>query len=384
MSALPLTPEPDPKILARDPSSPEVESLRTFTATSNETRSLYFFQTSGSEGQAKWVGLSQAALLASAEAVNHHLEATAADRWLLCLPVYHIGGFSIPVRCEQNGASFFHDQEKWNPNRFAQLCHEQHITLTSLVPTQVFDLVQNKLEAPAQLRAIIVGGGGLSRELGQQAQALGWPVLQSYGMTETASQIATAPLAQLYQGFDPDSLEVLPGWQLHTESDHRLFVRGPALADGYAVFDIASQTWQWQPLHAELRTRDFVHLWEHGTRQFLQMLGRESAFLKIKGELINLASLQKRIERLLPRAVVCPLPDPRRDTKLVLVWENDQYTPAQIDTAWEQYHADRPPGEHLHERRAVDRIPRSDLGKINLPALAARLQNNNETSPPTS
>ncbi|TLD69374.1 hypothetical protein FEM03_18575 [Phragmitibacter flavus] len=370
-AAPPPTP---PQILACDPTSAEAQSLAAFAASHEATRSLYFFQTSGSEGHAKWVGLSHAALVSSAQAVNHHLEATANDRWLICLPLHHVGGFSILTRCQQSGATFFHDTEKWNPTRFAQLCAEQNITLTSLVPTQIFDLVQQKLEAPSTLRAIVVGGGALNCQLGQQAQTLGWPVLQSYGMTESASQIATAPLAQLHQGFDPDSLEVLPHWHLTTESDHRLIIRGPALADGYAIFNHSTQTWNWQPLNGELRTRDFVHLWHHGTRQFLQMLGRESAFIKIKGELINLAILQKKIDLLLPGAIICPLPDPRRETKLILVSENHQFTSAQIETAWQQYHADSPPTERLHQSVSITQIPRTDLGKINLPQLQRELQ----------
>ncbi len=81
--------------------------------------------------------------------------------------------------------------------RFAEEMNEGAVTLTSLVPTQVHDLVQCALACPPSLRAVVVGGAELDPVLGERARELGWPVLQSYGMTEAASQVATASLASL-------------------------------------------------------------------------------------------------------------------------------------------------------------------------------------------
>ena len=78
-----------------------------------------------------------------------------------------------------------------------------------------------------------MGGGGLAKDIGLAASELGWPVLQSYGMTEAASQIATEPLSHLLSGFDPDTLEVLPLWQLRTNEHDQLILRGEALAKRY-------------------------------------------------------------------------------------------------------------------------------------------------------
>ncbi len=149
--------------IALNPHRPhDAGGLAEFAAGSGQTRSLLYFQTSGSEDVPKWVGIPRGAFLHSARTVNQHLEVTPDDRWLIAVPVYHVGGFSILARCHESGSAFFHMDEKWSPERFVARCRQENITLASLVPTQVFDLARAGLEAPSSLRAIVVGGGSLS------------------------------------------------------------------------------------------------------------------------------------------------------------------------------------------------------------------------------
>jgi O-succinylbenzoic acid--CoA ligase len=54
---------------------------------------------------------------------------------------------------------------------------------------------------------VVVGGGALAKDIGLRALGMGWPLLQSSGMTEACSQLATEPVDHLHSGFDPDSLE---------------------------------------------------------------------------------------------------------------------------------------------------------------------------------
>jgi O-succinylbenzoic acid--CoA ligase len=337
-------------------------------------RSLLFFQTSGSEGSPKWVGLGREAFLASARAVNAHLEATSRDRWLIALPLHHVGGFSIFARSFESGASLVEWRQKWDATRFAERCAEEKITLTSLVPAQVFDLVQAKLGAPPSLRAMVVGGGSLEQDLGACAHALGWRLLQSYGMTETASQIATEPLDHLYQGFDADRLEVLAGFDLDLDADGRLTVRGEALASGYAIKRNAA--WHWDAMDRKLGlvTRDRVELWSHGARQFLRFIGRDADFVKVLGELVNIPALQKRLDRLaeelIPAApnpvLVWPVPDERRGTALVLAGEASAEILEQLR---EQFNFGVQGFERLLRSRRIHPLPRTALGKIDRPAL---------------
>ena len=179
---------------------------------------------------------------------------TAADRWLLALPPWHVGGFSLWARAFVSGSAVDVVEQKWNPQQFAEACEAHGTTLASLVPTQVVDLVQQGIDAPPSLRAVVVGGAGLERELGQSARLLGWPVLQSYGMTETASQVATEPLDHLDLDFNPDALELLPHWTAALSDAGMLKLAGPALASGYITAH--EDGWQWLPIGEELVTRD--------------------------------------------------------------------------------------------------------------------------------
>ncbi len=347
----------------------EADGLFEYAASSEGTSSLIFFQTSGSEGFPKWCGLSREAMLASACAVNAHLESTSQDRWLIALPLYHVGGFSILARCFASGASFVQMNDKWDAAKFAELCTEKKITLTSLVPTQVFDLVQAQIHAPPSLRAVIVGGAGLSREIGIQARELGWPVLQSYGMTETASQVATSSLASLRGEFDPERLEVLTIWDLQTDEHHRLTVRGAALASGYAIRE--SGEWRWMKIDSSsgLRTRDRVEFQKICGERCLKFIGRESAFVKVLGELVNTEELQARLELFtdaLHGVVVCAVPDARRGSKLVLAGELPM---TQLEILRTRFNAGVTGVQKLEKSQVIPAMPRTALGKPDRMAL---------------
>ncbi|WP_038170297.1 AMP-binding protein [Verrucomicrobium sp. BvORR106] len=364
--------------LALAPGENAPERLAEMAQARADTAGLCYFKTSGSEGVPKWVGLSREGMLTSARAVNEHLESTSQDRWLLALPTHHVGGCSILARCHVSRAAWTFLEGKWDATRFAAQCAAEKVTLVSLVPTQVYDLVAARLPAPESLRAIVVGGGGMNREVALRALELGWPVLQSFGMTETASQIATEPLEHLRAGFDPDSLEVLPCWQLGTDETDRLTVRGSALARGYMVR--RDGAWQWEPINAEagLVTRDRVQIWHHGSRQFLRFLGREASFVKVLGELVSLPELQARLEKicleegLAPAScVIWPVADDRQETRLVLVGEMSE---AALEKLRVNFNEGVPGYQRMSEVRGVEFIPRTSLGKVDRVGLETLLR----------
>jgi o-succinylbenzoate---CoA ligase len=332
-----------------------------------------FFQTSGSEGQPKWVGLEKSSFLISARAVNAHFHVTENDRWLIAIPLHHVGGFSILARCHVSGASAHELPGPWDAAAFVEACIRQRITLTSLVPTQVHDLVRQHLSAPPTLRVALIGGGALSPALRREAEHLGWPVRTTFGMTEAASQIATESTA--------DELIVLPHWQLSTDETDTLTIRGPALAKGYASLD-PNRIWHWHPIDPDigLRTRDRVKLTSSDSHQTLCFLGRESDSLKICGELVSRDALQSRIDTIalgqnFPAPVLLvPLPDPRRETSLTLVTVFHSSTPAQQTALLEAFNATALPHERAFQIRTLPALPRTPIGKPDLPATQRLLQ----------
>ena len=314
--------------------------------------------TSGATGRLKPVALSKQALLVSARAVNEHLASDAHDVWLNVLPPFHVGGLGIHARAHLSGARVV-SLERWNAAAFCARLTADAVTLTSLVPTQVFDLVRAARLAPPSVRAVVVGGGALDPELWRRARALRWPLLPSYGATECASQIATAVSSDV-AGETAPPLRLLPHVEVRADADGRLEVRSDALFTGYATpsgLDDPKHDGWW-------RTDDLGSL-EGDT---LTVHGRADETMKVGGELVHLAALESRL------AQVCAVVAPDADAALVRVSDPRlgwvvglAVATANPDAAHrvrDAYNAAVLPFERAYIMRRVPSIPRTALGKV--------------------
>lgn len=189
--------------------------------------------TSGSSGRPRAVMLTAGNLRAAARASAAHTPLHPGDRWLACLPLFHIGGFSILTRCATAGAEAVL-QQGFDVERVWRAIRTQGITHLSLVPAMLAQLLDHTPEAPpATLRHVLIGGAALPGELARRAVQNGWPLQPTYGMSETASQIAT--LERLSLPWQPGHMGMpLPGVELALEDDGRLKIRGPMVMAGYA------------------------------------------------------------------------------------------------------------------------------------------------------
>lgn len=180
--------------------------------------------TSGSTAAPKPVLLSYANHAASAQAAAANLPLLAGDRWLCVLPLFHVGGLAILVRCAIAGAAaLVHDGFDAQAVRASLESGES--TLASLVPTMLRRLYAAGLERAPALRAALLGGGPIPRDLLERSAALGIPVLPTYGMTETASQVVTGEPGEV-------AGRPLPGVELRIAGDGEILVRGPMVAAG--------------------------------------------------------------------------------------------------------------------------------------------------------
>jgi O-succinylbenzoic acid--CoA ligase len=199
--------------------------------------------TSGTTGRPKGAVLGPESFLASAEGSARLLGAAPEDRWLACLPLFHVGGLSILVRsCLAGSAAVI--QRGFDPHAVSACMDEERITLVSLVASmlsRVLDARGTK-PAPASLRCVLLGGGATPESLLQRAQGLGFPVAPTYGLSEAASQVATRPPQDGEAPLD-GRLQPLPGNLLRIiDSDGavvdagtvgEICVRGPTLMRGY-------------------------------------------------------------------------------------------------------------------------------------------------------
>lgn len=273
--------------------------------------------TSGTSGRLKIVALSRSALEASARAVNRHLGANAQDVWTNPLPLFHVGGLGIAVRAGLTGSAA-HFLQEWTAAEFVRSADESGATLSALVPAQVHDLVGAGLHAPSGLRAVVVGGGALDDGLHARAAALGWPLLPSYGLTEAASQVATARGGAK----DAEWLPLLDHVEARAGEGGVLELRGPSLLTGWMIFGEDGRTrWEDPKRDGWYRTNDRVEL----RGRELRVLGRLDDLVKIRGELVDVAALERDLQARVVsgRIMVRIVPDERNGFALQVMAENE-------------------------------------------------------------
>jgi O-succinylbenzoic acid--CoA ligase len=338
--------------------SAEREELRARLSAVDGLTGHAFLLTSGSSGGSKWVALAKPVILAAARAANITLASDARDTWFHALPDFHVGGLSIYARAQLSGARVVkYLGDRWDPAAFTDQSRAVGATLASLVPTQVHDLVTQGFRGPDSLRAILVGGGALSAGLYRRAWDYGWRVLPTYGMTETASQVATLPL-ESDGNTDPTRLQVLPHLEAKSDDDGRILVRGESLLTGYVLPD--GQFWDPKSADGWFSTEDLGSV----NGRELILTGRVQDRIKIGGELANLAELERVFAEEAGGATgytLVALPDDRLEFVIGLVVEGNENLPAD---AVARYEARVPPFCRIRRVVNVPRIPRSDLGKV--------------------
>lgn len=311
------------------------------------------FATSGSSGGGmKGVVFFPEALEASAQGTNEWLGADKGGDWCRPLPGYHVGGFMIHVRAALAGSRVHVYEERWNPFSFARFLASSGAAWSSLVPTQVVDLVREQVKAPSTIRTIVVGGGALDPSLGEEARSLGWPVVQSYGMTESASQIATARLDEPYTGRD---IPVLPHWAVNLSPEGRIRIKGAGRFAAYIredagafVLDAVDSGDWWE-------SKDMVSLHE-GRLSFLR---RADRLVKILGELVDVDEVEHRFNALLPSSLIVPLPDQRRGMNLYACHPSREL----LSCSLKEWNKTATGLNKLAGGIPVD-IPRNNMGKI--------------------
>jgi O-succinylbenzoic acid--CoA ligase len=242
--------------------------------------------TSGTTGEPKPVELTFANHAASAAASADALGVDPADRWLCPLPLHHVGGLAVLIRCAiARTTAVLH--ERFDVERVKAVLEAGEVTLASLVPTMLVRLREAGLRSAPGLRAIALGGGPIPAGLLEWAADAGIPVVPVYGMTETSSQIAAGSPGR-----------PLRGVELRIGADGEILVRGPMVARGA----VGADGW--------LHTGDLGRLDDDG---LLHVEGRLKDLIVTGGE--NVAPLEVEQVLLSHPAVadagVTAMPDPQ-------------------------------------------------------------------------
>ena len=197
--------------------------------------------TSGTTGRPKGAVLTHGNLHWSAVASAANLGVEADDRWLACMPLFHVGGLSILLRSATYGTTAV-IHERFEEVRVDHALRDERITLLSVVAAMLQRVFAVSPEPfPATLRGVLLGGGPAPRPLLEEAARRRMPVLQTYGLTETCSQVATLGHADALRKLGSAGLPLLAstvrieveGRDAEAGEVGEIVVAGPTVCAGY-------------------------------------------------------------------------------------------------------------------------------------------------------
>jgi O-succinylbenzoic acid--CoA ligase len=337
--------------------------------------------TSGTTGNPKGVmityGMQWWNAIGSALNLGHHHD----DRWLACLPLFHIGGLSLLFRSVIYGISVIL-HERFEPAAVNRAICEDHVTIISVVAVMLQRMLTeldghgNQRCYPSTLRCVLLGGGPAPYSLLEDCLARAIPVIQTYGLTEACSQAVTLPPADALRKLGSAG-RPLPQVQIRILNEDRpatsgepgtIYLKGPSITPGYAhrpqaTAEAIKDGW--------LCTGDIGYLDEEG---YLYVLDRRSDLIISGGENVYPAEIESVLlaHPDVAEAGVCGQPD--------VQW-------GQVPIAFVRLHADHTIDPeallaYTAHRLArykrpraisiVDHLPRNSAGKLlrrNLPEL---------------
>jgi len=198
--------------------------------------------TSGTTGTPKGAMLTFGNHAASAVASATNLGVREDDRLLASLPMFHVGGLVVLLRGVLYGNAVV-VPGSFDPARVNASIARDGVTTISVVANMLRRMLDERGDAPypASLRTVLLGGGPAPRELLADCAGRGLPVLQTYGLTEAGSQVATLAPADALRKLGSAG-RPLPGTTIRIESEGRpcaageageILVSGPTVSPGY-------------------------------------------------------------------------------------------------------------------------------------------------------
>ena len=228
--------------------------------------------TSGTTHAPRPVELTFGHIAAHIRAVGAVLGSDPDERWLCPMPLSHVGGLMILARSAAAAGTVVLEPGSFDADRVARRLREGGITLASLVPTMLARVLDAGGRPGPRLRRVLLGGGPVAPALLRRAVDAGFPVSQTYGLTEACSTVTVA---------EPGDLEtagrVLPGSGLTIASDGEILISGPTVVG------------EWDAL----RTGDLGRLDEEGR---LTVIGRKSDTIVTGGENVAPAEVEAVLE----------------------------------------------------------------------------------------
>jgi O-succinylbenzoic acid--CoA ligase len=306
------------------------------------------------------------------------------DRWLSCLPLYHVGGLAVIFRsCLYGTAVDLHDG--FDLTAINHSLDTQSISLISLVPTMLVRLLAVRDAWPATLRLVLLGGAAAAPDLLGEALAAGVPVATTYGLTEAASQVATMLPADVRRkpGSAGRPLMFTSVRIVHEDGQTaapgvygEIVVSGPTVMRGYVNNEAATAA---TVRDGDLFTGDIGYLDDDGD---LWLVQRRSDLIISGGENIYPAEVEAVLKQHPAVTAVCVVGVPDAQwgqlvTAAVVLQEAATVGAADLLAFCRQHLA----GYKLPRRlRFVPQLPQTASGKVHRQAVAALMAEDGQPS----
>ncbi|QPC47316.1 o-succinylbenzoate--CoA ligase [Mangrovibacillus cuniculi] len=247
--------------------------------------------TSGTTGKPKGVIQSYGNHYHSATASSIHLSIINQDCWYCAVPIFHVSGFSIIVRSLVTGCSFYL-AETYNQEELCTLIQQEQVTIASVVTVMLlrFHEQWNLTTIPTTFKGFLVGGGPVPKWLLQELTEKGFNLFQTYGMTETCSQVVTLSPEKAATKIGSVGLPLL-----HTDIKidkldgsgvGEILVKGPTVTKGYwGLPEVTSNAF----VNGWFKTGDIGYLDQD---EFLYIKDRRSDLIISGGENIYPAEIE--------------------------------------------------------------------------------------------
>jgi len=292
---------------------------------------------SGSTGSPKGIIHTHSSLVAGAQASASRLQLSSNDHWLVCIPVSHVGGFSVITRALHTGAAL-----TLHPTFDATAVQEavkNGATHTSLVATALA-----RIDA-SLFSSILLGGSSAPDNLPSN-------VITTYGMTETGGGV-------VYNGQPLDNVEI-------KIVDGEIFLRCPMLIRAYRDDQTISMQDGWYA------TGDIGEIDDNGK---LSVHGRQTDLIITGGENVWPSGVENSLAShpIVNQVVVRGMPDTtwgQRVVAYVVLNDSSQTSEVKLLSDLREHVKQTLPAFCAPQQVVIlAEIPRTSLGKVDVQAL---------------
>jgi len=347
--------------------------------------------TSGTTSRAKGVMVTDANYVAVGRAVADHLNVTAADRWLVVLPLFHANAqYYCAMSALTTGASIAL-APRFSASGWGRQASTMDATLASLFAAPVRMILAAEpqpQDTGNRLRAVLFAQNLSAADATAFETRFGTRLLQLYGMTETVLPPTINPDDASRRW---DSIgRPLPGVTIDLVDDSGATVDGAGTGEirvaGVPGRTLAAGYWNDAPASQSaftdegLRTGDLARRGDDG---FLYFVDRTKDMIKRAGENVSAGEIERvaNAHPAVAESAAVGVPDPIRDEAIVLV---ATVRPGHRLTAdnligWcaERLSAFKVPSSVIF----VDALPRTSVGKVRKADLRSSVERTIGSSP---